>query len=68
VALLVLIAGSWAAPADPYSPYAPAPYTPAPYAPAPAPYHVSLLISITLFNSFDDNTNDVNIMSIHIIQ
>merc|ERR1719491_630485 len=39
VALSVLIAGSWAAPADPYSPYAPAPYAPAPYAPAPAPYH-----------------------------
>merc|ERR1711935_835972 len=37
VALSVLIAGSWAAPADPYSPYAPAPYAPAPY--APAPYH-----------------------------
>merc|ERR1739844_661581 len=36
LALSVLIAGSWAAPADPY---APAPYAPAPYAPAPAPYH-----------------------------
>merc|ERR1712181_34817 len=36
MALSVLIAGSWAAPADPY---APAPYAPAPYAPAPAPYH-----------------------------
>merc|ERR1739846_179627 len=34
VTLSVLIAGSWAAPADPYAPYAPAPY-----APAPAPYH-----------------------------
>ena len=41
MALSVLIAGSWAAPADPY---APAPYAPAPYAPAPAPYHVSLPI------------------------
>lgn len=30
----MLLACTWAAPADPYAPYAPAPY-----APAPAPYH-----------------------------
>merc|ERR1712029_288844 len=42
VSLSVLIVASWAAPDDPYSPYAPAPYAPAPapyHAPAPAPYH-----------------------------
>ena len=55
MALSVLIAGSWAAPADPYSPYAPAPYAPAPYAPAPAPYHVSSPISIIMHH-----INDVN--------
>ena len=47
MALSVLIAGSWAAPADPYAPYAPAPY-----APAPAPYHVSLPISISFVNNY----------------
>ena len=52
MALSVLIAGSWAAPADPY---APAPYAPAPYAPAPAPYHVSLPISISFVNNYASN-------------
>ena len=46
MALLVLNAGSWAAPAEPYAPYAPAPY-----APSPAPYHEGSTILVHMHYS-----------------